>query len=227
MRVLIVEDDPNVGAVLRELCLRLGYRAETVRSAEDALARLQGDRPDLILLDVRLPGMSGLDFLRIPVVQEAAVPIIVMSGDTTESQAQECLQLGAVQVLAKPVPFDRLQRLLEWFERPAPRPVERRRTPRVRVALPVRVHAQDGAEWETTSVDLSAEAMKVRVRSAAPARAGSTVTLSFEAPNGDQRVEAVSLMIRADVDGYVFYFLNLTEDHFERLTYLMRRLTGS
>ena len=224
MRVLIVEDDPNVGAVLRELCLRLGYRAETVGSAEDALARLQGDRPDLILLDVRLPGMSGLDFLRLPVVQEAAVPIIVISGSPTESQAQECFELGAVQVLEKPVPFDQLQRLLEWFERPAPRPVERRRSPRARIALPVRVHEQDGAEWEATSVDLSTEAMKVR--STAAARPGSTVALSFESPGGDERVEAVSLLIRADVDGYVFYFLNLTEDHFERLTYLVRRLTA-
>ncbi len=224
MLVLIVEDCPAVGGVLRDLCLMLGHRAEIVGSAEDALARLQGDRPDLILLDVRLPGMSGLDFLRLRVVREAAVPIIVMSGNATESQTQECLELGAAQVLEKPVPLEQLQRLLEWFKRPAPRPVERRRSPRARVALPVRVHDQDGAEWETTSVDLSVEAMKVR--STVAARPGSTVALSFESPGGDERVEAVSLLIRADVDGYVFYFLNLTEDHFERLTYLVRRLTA-
>lgn len=45
MRVLIVEDDPHVAAVLRELCLRLGYRAETVGSAEDAPARSRGIAP--------------------------------------------------------------------------------------------------------------------------------------------------------------------------------------
>ena len=67
----------------------------------------------------------------------------------------------------------------------------------------------------------------MKVRSTAAARPGSTVALSFESPGGDERVEAGALLIRADVDGYVFYFLNLTEDHFERLTYLVRRLSGS
>ena len=222
MRVLVVEDDPTVGEVFRDLCRELGHDAETVRSAEDALVRLEEYRPDLILLDFRLPGMSGLEFLRLPLVRESRVPVIVVSGIATEVQAQECLALGAVEFVAKPVPFERLQRLLEWIERPKPRPVERRLAPRARVALPVRVHETDGTEWQTTSVDLSTEAMKVRP--AGVVRPGSTVQLSFEYPEGDQSITATSLLLRVDHDGHVFYFLNLTEDHFERLTYLVRRL---
>ncbi len=231
MRVLIVEDDPTVADVLRDLCVELGHAAEAVRLAEDALVRLQEDRPDLILLDFRLPRMSGLDFLRLPLVRSAGIPIIVVSGIASDSQAQECLQLGAVQFLAKPVPFEQLRRILEWFERsvrtrplePATPVVERRRAPRARVALPVRVREEDGTEWDATSVDLSIEAMKVR--SARAVRPGNTVELSFVSPGEDQHVKARSVLLRADVDGYVFYFLNLTEDHFERLTYLIRRLT--
>ncbi len=225
MRVLIVEDDSAVRDVLRDLCVELGHDAETFRTAEDALVRLQENRPDLILLDFRLPRMSGLDFLRLPMVRDAGVPIIVVSGIATETQAQECLALGAVEFLAKPVPLDQLQRLLEWFERPAWRPVERRRAPRARVTLPVRVHENDGTEWETTSVDLSIEAMKVR-----PARTGqpgSTVQLSFVFPDGSETLTTPSLLVRIDQDGHVFYFLNLTEDHFERLTYLVRRLSSA
>lgn len=225
MRVLVVEDDPTVAEVLRDLCRELGHDAETARSAEDALVRLEERRPDLILLDFRLPGMSGLDFLRLPLIRDTGIPVIVVSGIATEAQAQECLAHGAVEFVAKPVPFEQLQRLLEWIERPKPRPVERRRAPRARVALPVRVHETDGTEWETTSVDVSVEAMKVR-----PARAvqpGSTVKLSFEWPDRNESITATSLLLRVDHDGHVFYFLNLTEDHFERLTYLVSRLSAS
>ena len=224
MRVLIVEDEPTVGEVMRDLCLELGHDAETVGSAEDALVRLEGHGPDLILLDFRLPRMSGLDFLRLPLVRDSGVPVIVVSGIATESQVEECLALGAVQFLAKPVPLEQLHRLLEWFEGPARRPVERRLVPRVSVALPVRVRERDGTEWETTSVDLSAVAIKVRPSGAA--RPGPTVELSFMSPDDDQSVRATSLLLRVDLDGYVFHFLNLTADHLERLTYLVRRLTA-
>ena len=116
MRVLIIEDDQAVGEVLRDLCVELGHVAEAARSAEDVLVQLQEDRPDLILLDFRLPGMSGLDFLRLPLVRDTGVPIVVVSGIATESQAEACLQLGAVEFVEKPVPFEQLQLLLEWFE---------------------------------------------------------------------------------------------------------------
>jgi DNA-binding response OmpR family regulator len=234
MRILIVEGEQILGDALRDLCDEFGHRAATVRSAEEALAWLQGDRPDLIVLDVRLPGMSGVDFLRLPLVRSTRIPIIVVSGSATESQARECLELGAVNVLPKPLPFDQLRRLLGWFERPArPRPpdvpegasVERRRVPRARVALPIKVAESDDTRWETTSVDLSNQAVKVR--SAGTARPGPTVEITFATPGEADPVRAVSLLIRVDADGWVFYFLNLTEDHFERLTYLVHRLTAS
>ncbi|OGK76345.1 MAG: hypothetical protein A2W08_18995 [Candidatus Rokubacteria bacterium RBG_16_73_20] len=234
MRILVVEDSPLVGEVLRDLCVDLGHDAALVTTAEEALVRLRVDRPDLIMLDLRLPGMTGGDFLRLPLVRDAGVPVIVVSGNASESQVRECLDLGAVKFLPKPVPIDQLERLLEWFERPprARRPdssgrsaVERRRLPRARVELPVLIHESDCSEWRTTSVDLSTQAVKV-LSSAAP-RPGPTVEISFVPPGEAEPVRAVSLLIRVDADGYVFYFLNLTEDHFERLTYLVHRLTSS
>ena len=64
MRVLIVEDDRSVGSVLQDFLLELGHESELVLSAEGALDRLHQNRPDLILLDFRLPGINGLDFLQ-------------------------------------------------------------------------------------------------------------------------------------------------------------------
>ena len=233
MRILVVEDSPLVGEVLRDLCVDLGHDAALVTTAEEALVRLRVDRPDLIMLDLRLPGMTGGDFLRLPLVREAGVPVIVVSGSASESQVRECLDLGAVKFLPKPVPIDQLQRLLEWFEHPprARRPdppgrpaVERRRAPRARIALPVLIHESDCNQWQTTSVDLSSQAVKVQ--SVAAPRPGPTVEISFVPPGEAEPVRAVSLLIRVDADGYVFYFLNLTEEHFERLTYLVHRLTS-
>ena len=230
MRVLIVEDEQAVGMVLQDFLRELDHEAELVPSAEDALPRLQHRRPDLVLLDFRLPGMSGLDFLQLPPVRDSRVPIIVISGVTTEQQAQECLRLGALDFAQKPIPFAYLQTLVESVElqaaaqkaEPAWRPVERRRSPRAQVALPVRIRQLDRGESETTSVDLNVEAMKVRA--AEERRPGPTVTLSFVVPDGDEPLEIDSLLIRVDLHGCVFSFLNLTDSQFERLSRLVDRL---
>lgn len=230
MRVLIVEDEQAVGMVLQDFLRELDHEAELVPSAEDALPRLQHRRPDLVLLDFRLPGMSGLDFLQLPPVRDSRVPIIVISGVTTEQQAQECLRLGALDFAQKPIPLAYLQTLVESVElqaaaqkaEPAWRPVERRRSPRAQVALPVRVRQLDRGESETTSVDLNVEAMKVRA--AEERRPEPTVTLSFVVPDGDEPLEIDSVLIRVDLHGCVFHFLNLTDGQFERLRRLVYRL---
>jgi CheY-like chemotaxis protein len=98
MRVLIVEDETDLGEVFRDFIATRGHAAELVGSAEEALDRLRSERaPDAIVLDVKLPGMSGLDFMREPAVREAAIPIIVISGHATERDARECLRHGALE----------------------------------------------------------------------------------------------------------------------------------
>ena len=95
MRVLVVEDQVDLGDVFRDFLLELGHHPVVVHTAEAALATLQTERPDAILLDVQLPGMSGLDFLQLRPVRDLGVPIVAVSGVVNESQARECLQLGA------------------------------------------------------------------------------------------------------------------------------------
>ena len=116
MRVLIVEDEQAVGMVLQDFLREFDNDAELVPSAEEALPRLQHGRPDLVLLDFRLPGMSGLDFLQLPLVRDTRVPIIVISGITTEEQARECLRLGAIDFAQKPIQLAHLQTLVETVE---------------------------------------------------------------------------------------------------------------
>ena len=115
MRVLVVEDEERLGEVFRDFLTELGHQAVVVRSAEAALGSLDGQRPDAIILDINLPGMSGLDFLRLPSVRDAALPIVAISGVATASQAHECLRLGALDFVGKPVALDRLNEVLAFL----------------------------------------------------------------------------------------------------------------
>jgi DNA-binding response OmpR family regulator len=99
MRVLGVEDQVDLGDVFRDFLFALGHQPLVVHTAEAALARLQTERPDAILLDVHLPGMSGLDFLQLRPVRDLGVPIVAVSGVIDEHQARECLQLGAADFM--------------------------------------------------------------------------------------------------------------------------------
>jgi DNA-binding response OmpR family regulator len=147
MRVLVVEDDPDLCEVLRDFLLAVGHEPLIVHTAEAALDWLRGERPDAVLLDVRLPGMSGLDFLRLQAVRDLRVPILVMSGNVTEHQAHECLQLGAFDFIGKPLPLSRLEELLACLGPAAATTGRRGRSRRAgapsrAVVLPVRFTVQ-------------------------------------------------------------------------------------
>lgn len=230
MRVLIVEDSPDLCELFEDFLRELGHHARIARSAEAALAMLRTERPDLILLDVQLPGMSGLDFLQLRAVRDARIPVVAVSGVATESQARQCLKLGALDFLAKPVFLDRLSEVLACFEpyaierraEMAGRLVERRRAPRARIALPVTVREYSGDEWRTRSVDLSVSGIKIAPASGP--RPGPAVKLSLAPPDDDPCDGLLSLLVRVDLDGYAFYFVNLSGLQAGRLARLVDRL---
>jgi len=148
MRVLVVEDETDLGEVFRDFLSELGHQAVLVRSAEAALGKLQTERPDAIILDIQLPGMSGLDFMQLRPVRESGLPIVAVSGVVSESQARECLRLGALDFVGKPVPLERLHDVLFFLE---PHAINRMRDDQARHAedevfpLPHHVHAQQPA----------------------------------------------------------------------------------
>ena len=231
MRVLIVEDDQTLCGVFEEFLSEIGHQALVVHTAEAALEALRAERPDVILLDICLPGMSGLDFLSLPVVRELRVPTLVISGRVNESQAQESLRLGAFDFMGKPVALQRLAEVLACLEpRPSARGPgaqsrERRRAPRASVALPVRARERSGAEWESTSANLSTSGIKVHAIGSM--RPGPETTLTLTLPDSGAPLEVESVLVRADLDGYAFYFRNLTGWQLQRLQVLLRRSAGA
>ena len=229
MRVLIVEDERALGEVFRDLLAGLGHDATLAATAEEALERLAKEPPDAILLDVRLPGMSGLDFLDLPAVQASGVPVVAVSGAVGEDDARECLKRGALDFLRKPVTLDRLSEVFAYLEpfararrrSAARRGVERRPAPRVDVELPVRIVDEKKRAWTGTCVQLSATGMKVRTT--AQLRPGTTVRLVFKPPVGGP-LDVVANIVRLDKDGAAFWFLDLVNDDTRRLRVLVDRL---
>ncbi len=105
--VLVVDDDPMLLKTL-ELNLRArGYAAHFARTGEQALNLVAQHRPDLVLLDLGLPGMSGLEVIQ-GLRGWSGVPILVLSGRDTEPMKVEALDLGADDYVVKPFGMDEL-----------------------------------------------------------------------------------------------------------------------
>ena len=231
MRVLVVEDETDLGEVFRDFLSELGHQAVLVRSAEAALGKLQSERPDAIILDIQLPGMSGLDFMQLRPVRESGLPIVAVSGVVSESQARECLRLGALDFVGKPVPLERLHDVLFFLEPHAinrmrddqARHAERRQSPRARVELPVTLHEYRGASWSATCVELSANGM--RVTTEAPLSTGMAIKCAFTPPDEGGQLEVISLVLRTGADGAALSFVNLPGHEARRLGELVHRLT--
>lgn len=109
-RVLVIEDDPDVGVVFRLALENAGYTVLVVENVSKALTAVFQNLPDLIILDLMLPDMNGLDLIRYIRKQhpDSRVPMLVVSGATGDFQMNRALEAGANGFLSKPVAVDEL-----------------------------------------------------------------------------------------------------------------------
>jgi len=99
--ILVVDDEPTIRETVGDDLAREGYRVITAADGREALLRFRADRPDLILLDLMLPEMSGIEVCRI-MRQESDVPILILSARDGEVDKVVGLELGADDYLTKP-----------------------------------------------------------------------------------------------------------------------------
>jgi len=116
LKVLIVEDERPVAEVFSDFLRSQGHEALLAESAEAGLEMLDRFNPDAMIVDLYLPGMSGVELLRLLKERRPALPSVVISGVMSEEEAGQCLRLGAVDVLRKPVSLDRLEATLDVLQ---------------------------------------------------------------------------------------------------------------
>jgi two-component system response regulator AtoC len=107
--LLVVEDDPSVRELLATLGKRLGYDVRTAGSGEDGLQTFKANRPDLVLLDVILPGLGGLETLKELKNLDSQIPVVMLSGHGQTRTIVEAVKLGAADFLRKPFEPEELE----------------------------------------------------------------------------------------------------------------------
>ena len=100
--VFIVDDDPSVRSSLKFLLSTVGLNAESFDSADTFLNKNLPDVPCCLVLDVRLPGLSGLDFQRELAVRKISIPIVFLTGHGDIPMSVRAMKAGAVEFLTKP-----------------------------------------------------------------------------------------------------------------------------
>lgn len=111
-KVLVVDDEAMICNLLNEFLTLEGYQVTTACSGEEALSYAERERPHIVLLDIRMPGMNGLDVLAKIRKASKDTKIIVMSGEDTPKLFTEAKTLGADYCILKPFKLEDLKRFL-------------------------------------------------------------------------------------------------------------------
>jgi DNA-binding response OmpR family regulator len=121
--VLIVDDEPMARTLLRLMLVRAGFNVSEAENGSDALAKVKKNRPDIVLLDVMMPGMDGFMVCESIRGNEdmADLPIIMLSAKTDLDSINRGLRLGATKYLTKPIsPEDLTEHVREALENSTP-----------------------------------------------------------------------------------------------------------
>lgn len=155
LQILVVEDDDDTAEVVCTLLKDAGYDANAVDRGDDALESIASSLPDLVLLDIKLPDMNGLDVLR-EVRSHSFLPMIVLSGFGTDRDRVSALEAGADDYMAKPFSPEELiarvralLRRVEW----TPKPETRLKVRKLELDMPRRQATISGNRLHLTPIE--------------------------------------------------------------------------
>jgi len=107
-RILIVDDDPGQRSLLNTFLRTQGFETVTAESGQHALETLRTGKFDMMISDVRMPGLSGLETLRLARQEHATLPVLLVTAYADIREAVGAMRDGAVNYLAKPIDLDEL-----------------------------------------------------------------------------------------------------------------------
>ncbi|MEA2173080.1 MAG: two-component system, NtrC family, response regulator AtoC [Blastocatellia bacterium] len=179
IRVLVVDDDSLLRRLVTGQLARSGFEASSAANGQEALEVISATDYDVILLDIQMPGISGLDALRQIRKMEDAPEVIMLTADTSLATGIEAMRLGAYDYLTKPSPLDEMEAVIRKAD-------EKRRLIRQNASLrAVVVRAPATDEENLPAIIYQSAAMQAIVAQAeAAARLDSTILITGESGTG-------------------------------------------
>lgn len=108
-KILIVDDEPDVCEVIANFLSKRDYEVVIANNGKEALSKLSTEKPSLILLDIRMPEMDGIECLRRIKELDKEVPVIMVTCVTNIDTAKKAMELGATDYLTKPLGYSALE----------------------------------------------------------------------------------------------------------------------
>ena len=176
VRVLVVDDDAVLRKLITDQVARMGFDSTPAASGEEALEALAKSDFDVTLLDIRMPGLSGLDTLREVRKLEDAPEVIMLTADTSLGTGIEAMRLGAYDYLTKPAMLDEIEAVIRKAD-------EKRRLVRQNASLRDAVRAPS-AEDSSPLVYRSRVMEGLASLAETAARSDSTVVITGESGTG-------------------------------------------
>jgi two-component system OmpR family response regulator len=113
VRILVVDDEVEVCSVLRDFLTVKGFEAYTALDGQTAITKVKDIRPHIVLLDIIMPGMGGIEVLKEIKRVDPSVAVIMVTGVRDDELGRRTFELGAYDYITKPVDFDYLETLLK------------------------------------------------------------------------------------------------------------------
>jgi DNA-binding NtrC family response regulator len=184
IRVMVVDDDAVLRRLITDQTALMGFDSSAASSAEEALEALRKSDFDVVLLDIRMPGLSGLDALREIRRTEDAPEVIMLTADTSLPTGLEAMRLGAYDYLTKPSTLDEIEAVIRKADEKR-RLVRQNASLRDAVRAPASDHSSDRSSEDVPALVYGGAALEGLVGLAeTAARADSTVVITGESGTG-------------------------------------------
>jgi len=111
-KILVIDDEQAICDLLKRFLTKRGYEVTVANSAEEGISKLEGEKPEVVLMDIRMPGMNGIEAVKKIRDIDEKVGIIMATAVLDERMAKEAIDLGASDYIIKPFDLDYLEKTL-------------------------------------------------------------------------------------------------------------------
>lgn len=111
--ILFVDDQPEILRLLSRFAEKIGFTSDTADSATEAIALMERKPFDLIITDIEMPVVSGIELLKEIKDHWPELPVIIMTGNPSPEYVNEALSLGAIDYFTKPLDFQKIRKAID------------------------------------------------------------------------------------------------------------------